>query len=330
VAVAAVVGGLAVVAAAVALGVGKDDSHGSRHARPTATPTPFAPRVDRQVHLGGRPNRIVAGDRTIFVTKARGDRVSLIDANKGKRRRGPFVGLGSADVATTPRTVWVAVREHPALYALDPRTGRKRSRIALPGQPRAVAVGHGSIWVGMEATPTTTGDVLLKLDPRDGGIVDSYPVLRGIVALASTPAGVWILHRLGPAASRFDPRSERFTRRVQIGVTPVGTADYGAGALWVTSPQEDTLSKIDDKTGAKVAIGVGRRPTAVAARGSQVWVTSLIDHTIRRIDPATTRPAGNPVPVPLNPYALALTRDSVWVASIGRGTIARVPYKPPR
>jgi hypothetical protein len=55
-----------------------------------------------------------------------------------------------------------------------------------------------------------------------------------------------------------------------------------------------------------------------------VWVTSLIDHTISRIDPAASRLAGQPVKVPLNPYALTLTGDSVWLTALGRGEVARV------
>ena len=87
------------------------------------------------------------------------------------------------------------------------------------------------------------------------------------------------------------------------------------------------MAQIDDKSGQKVLIGVGRRPTGIAARGSQVWVTSFIDHTISRIDPAASALAGQPVKVPLNPYALTLTADSVWLIALGRGEVARVRYR---
>ena len=70
--------------------------------------------------------------------------------------------------------------------------------------------------------------------------------------------------------------------------------------------------------------GVGRRPGAVAGRGSEIWVTSFIDHTVRRVDPETTRPVGVPVEVPLNPYALALSPGDLWLTAYGRGEVARV------
>ena len=90
-----------------------------------------------------------------------------------------------------------------------------------------------------------------------------------------------------------------------------------AGDVWVALPEEDTVSRVDDKTGSNVSIRVGRHPTEIAVRGRQSWVTSLIDHTLTRIDPKTRRTGGDPVPVALNPYARAVTDDSVWLTAAG-------------
>ena len=139
-----------------------------------------------------------------------------------------------------------------------------------------------------------------------------------------------MVHRLNPGLARFDARLEHFERRVVVGRSPLGAAAYGARALWVASPEEDSVNRIDDDTGDKVVIGVGRRLTGVAARGSQVWVTSLIDQTISRIDPRASKLAGKPLKVPLNPYALTLTGDSIWLTALGRGEVARVLYRAPR
>ena len=87
------------------------------------------------------------------------------------------------------------------------------------------------------------------------------------------------------------------------------------------------MVRIDDRSGKKVSVGVGRHPTGIAARGRQIWVTSFIDHALTRIDPRTSRPAGKPVAVRLNPYKLAISNDSVWLTAVGRGEIARVRYR---
>ena len=140
----------------------------------------------------------------------------------------------------------------------------------------------------------------------------------------ATPNGIWVVHRDRPELTRRDAATGAVERRVKLGTTRLGDAAYGGGAVWVTLPLEDTLSRIDDRTAAKVSSAVGRRPNGVAARGSQVWVSSFIEHTIQRVDPRTSRPIGRPVDVPLNPYALALTSDSVWLTAVAGGEVARV------
>jgi streptogramin lyase len=321
-----VVGLAAIAAAAIALGTGGDGGHGGDPGN-TPTPTPASSATTTRT-VGGRPNSIAVGKGIVFVTDRRNKRVTLIDERTAKLRRPrPTVGAGGIQVATGLGAVWVVVSGEPALFKLDPATGRRLARIALPLAPKAVAVGPKGLWVGMLTAIHGRPDVLAKVDPSTQKIVATFPVPEGISSLVLTPTAVWIVHRLATTLGRFDLASQAFVRRVPVGANRLGAAAYGAGAVWVTSPLEDTVSRIDDKTGEKVAIGVGRRPTGVAAHGSQIWVTSFIDHTITRIDVKTSRPTGDPVPVPLNPYALAVTRDSVWVTAVGRGEVARVPIR---
>jgi streptogramin lyase len=167
-------------------------------------------------------------------------------------------------------------------------------------------------------------DVLARIDPRAQRVTGTFPIAEGIRSLVATPTAVWVVHRSAPAVSRFDLSAKKLNRRVPFGNSRLGDAAYAAGAVWVTSPLEDTVSRIDDKTAKKVSSGVGRRPTGIAARGGQIWVTSYIDHTIRRLDPKTSRPVGRPVDVPLNPYRLAIAHGSVWLAAVGDGEVAQV------
>jgi DNA-binding beta-propeller fold protein YncE len=334
-----VVGLAAIAAAAVALGTGGDG--GNPGTTPTPTPTssaiakashvPVAPKVTARVTVGRRPNSVAVGKGMVFVTNFRNKRVTLIDEKAAKLRRPrPTVGVGGVAATAGLGAVWVAVTREHALVKLDPATGKLLARIALPLAPTAVTVGPKGVWVGMLTATPGTPDVLAKVDPGTRTVVATRPVPEGIVDLVETPTAIWIVHRLSATLGRFDLASQAFVRRVVVGENRLGSATYGAGAVWVVSPQEDTVTRIDDRTGKKVASGVGRRPTGIAAHGSQIWVTSFIDHTITRIDPRTSRPIGHAVPVPLNPYALAITRDSVWVTAVGRGEVARVRIAGPR
>ena len=332
-------GAAAVIAIGLGMGGdGRDDPGRSASATPSASPTataPVRPRVAATVEVGRRPNSITVGNGTVFVTSVRNERVTLIDEKTAKLRRPrPTVGTGGIDGDTGLGAVWVISREN-ALYKLDPVSGRRLGRIALPMAPQTVAAGRGAVWVGMIASVPGTPDVLARIDPSTQEITATFPMTDGIRALVVTPRALWIVHRLAAAVSRFDTSAQARTKRIPIGDNRLadgrlGDAAYGAGAIWVTSPLEDTVSRIDDRTGAKVSSGVGRSPTGISARGRRIWVTSFIDHTITRIDPKTSRPTGRPVDVPLNPYRLAVTGDSVWVASVGRGKIARVRVQPDR
>jgi streptogramin lyase len=315
---------------ALMLALGASDNHAParrRAERPaaTSTATPARPAVTTTVRVGGRPNGIAVGNGLVFVTRFASKRVTLIDAKTAKLRRPrPTVGVGALDVTMGLGAIWVAGYRDHAIYKLDPATGRKLARFTLPQAPRAVAAGPKGLWIGLLSAAPGTPDTLARLDPRTGRIILSVPVPEGTGPLVVTPNGVWVGHRLTPSLARFNVSEGRFDVRKGFGHSRLGKLAFGAGAVFVTSPQEDTVARIDDRTGQKLSSGVGRRPEGIGARGRHVWVTSYIDHTIWRVDAATSLPTGQPVPVPLNPYRLAVTSDGIWVASVGRGVIARI------
>ena len=68
----------------------------------------------------------------------------------------------------------------------------------------------------------------------------------------------------------------------------------GAGALWVSSEESGTVTRIDPRSGAVVsAITVGNGPSALAVGEGAVWVVNRHDGTLSRIDPARNVESGN-------------------------------------
>jgi len=337
-AVAVAILGLVAAGVAAALLLRSGDSGSQATATVTVTATratprkPAVPAVVSHVRVGGRPNGIAVGKGLVFATDFNKPRVMLVDERTAKRRgRGPTVGIGSRDVAVGLGAAWVAASRQNALFKLDAATGKPLARIALPYRPQTIAVGHGAVWVGMSMlagsstlTPAIP-DSLAQIDPHTNAVKRTFPMAAGIRAVASTPHGLWIANRRYPAVSRFNVATGKIDKRVILSDSALDGA-YSSGAVWFVLPG-DTVVRIDDKTGRNLSIGVGRHPTGVAAKGKQIWVTSFIDHTITRIDPKTTRPVGEPVPVSLNPYRLAATRDSIWLTAVGEGDIARVRYR---
>ena len=222
--VAAALAGLAVAAVAVAVWGGGGDTPTSTPTpsptrRPSAEPAAFRPKVVRTVNVGGRPNGIAVGKGTVFVTNFSDRRVTLIDAAKVKERRpGPAVGVGGAGVAAGPSGVWVVVNREKAVFGLDPTTGRKRVRVALPLRPREVAVGHGAVWVGMLGTVSGTPDVLARIDPDTGRSPGASRWRRASKGCCPPPQGSgWSTDRTrwSPASTRAPSASRCACRSVR-------------------------------------------------------------------------------------------------------------------
>ena len=49
-------------------------------------------------------------------------------------------------------------------------------------------------------------------------------------------------------------------------------------------------------------------------------------HTVVVIDPEALEPVGDPLAVPLNPWAVAAGAGHVWVSGLGDSTLTRIDY----
>ncbi|MDT5233357.1 MAG: virginiamycin lyase, partial [Mycobacterium sp.] len=67
-------------------------------------------------------------------------------------------------------------------------------------------------------------------------------------------------------------------------------------------------------------------PGGVAVGLGQVWVTNTADDALREIDPASSQPAGSPIPVGSSPTGVAVAGGRVWVVDGGDRRV--VEYDP--
>jgi outer membrane protein assembly factor BamB len=191
------------------------------------------------------------------------------------------------DVAVGSGAVWVSLQRQDEVRRFD-LTGRLVDRIKVP-QPTALAVDHGTVWVGsadgrlrsidvasgkvrVGATTTTMvpriqvgqggvwlmtidGEVL-RVDRRTGRVVAQVPGDFWAVDLAVGPEGIWVYDRQRGAVLRIDPGTNRVARTIPVAAFPLR-----AGGV------EDTLGHI-------LAVGNGA-----------VWVIDLPVDTVVRVDP---------------------------------------------
>ena len=311
------------VAAAVALG-GDDKPPATPTPTPTVAPAEAGLRIDKSIHVGDRPNVARAIGENVFVGSYRAAHVAIVDAKTGELRDyAPRVGKGVSDSAGGFGALWLAVARSGDVVKLDAKSGKPRARYHVGGIPRAITTSKDAVWVsliGLNGAP----DMLLKLDAKTGKTLSSTPYPYGIAALAASPSAVWVISRRRARIIRANEKTGKPEREVRVGETPPEYGVYGDGALWLATPQDDAVYKVITATGAVIPIGVGHRPRRLALDDGRVYVSNYNSSDLYEIDAKESRLAGDPVSLPVNPYAVTAGSGALWVTSPPNNELSRL------
>jgi DNA-binding beta-propeller fold protein YncE len=327
---------LAGAGAAVALALKDDAPQAARGgplptptptATPTPTPTADAPRARTVRGVGNRPSGIAIAGDDVWVASTRSEWITRVSrATMKERRRHPKVGRTATALIAHQGSVWVATVDPPQVVKLDARSGARRGSIPLPAKPVRLAVDANGVWVAVQDTPGRTPQRLLRYDRATGELAQTIMVPEGISALVAGDGDIWIvkaaLHRL----ARLTPGSTTAENWLTLPGVPM-TMRYGAGALWVTLRDDDTLVRVslDDRNTATA--GTGHDPMQAAVAGDHVYVSSRGDQAVDVLDRVRLKPVGEPIEVGLNPYAIAADRRYVWVTGLGDDTLTRIEQR---
>ena len=211
--------------------------------------------------------------------------------------------------------VWVANMDKPEVIRVDGQYG-STSRISLPkpsdgsaANPRGIAYGAGSLWVGQ-------GERILRLDPNTGKV-------RKTIAASDT----WIL-RFGEGALygatpyngdffKVDPESNTVSWRAHVHPW-VGDLLPAGGWLWLTVDSDAGVYRFSEADGSQNGfVHTGDGSGDLAFRGGNVWVSNWRAGTVSRVDAVSSAvksfPTGNA------PTGLAVSPDGrVWVGITAR------------
>jgi serine/threonine protein kinase/streptogramin lyase len=142
-----------------------------------------------------------------------------------------------------------------------------------------VAIGQGALWaIGRDpAAASPTGGVV-KLDPKSGKLLARVGAEDFRCACAASPAmlaagqeGVWVVQSVAATAS-IAPSGDRVVRSVRAG-SSVDAVAVGAGSVWMLSPADGTVTRVDPKTGTILkTFEVGPNPLDLVADENGVWV----------------------------------------------------------
>jgi YVTN family beta-propeller protein len=148
-------------------------------------------------------------------------------------------------------------------------------------------------------------------------------------AKAGKPAAAPAKAAKPPAAAAGAPRP---VASIAVGRGPDGIAVDDAGSVWVTNAQDDTLTRIDEKSGriAGAPIPAGDDPDGVVAAKGVVWLASAKQGRVLRFETSGDAPVpGGTIDVGAQPEGIALGRQLVWVANIQDGTVNRIDRASP-
>jgi streptogramin lyase len=303
---------------------------GSVRAPPSATPSAAAataaPSVGPTVHrVGLRPRAVTVAAGAVWVLSIHEPRITRLDARTGRRvGKQPYVGRGGASIAGDAGMVWVAKRATSAILRVDPRSGAVVRRISTPVPPARIAAGPTGLWIvtrETDAGPAT----LLHYDRAGKQRLEELPFPDGIQAIALGGGAAWVslvgtqrIMRVVPG----EPVEHAAWLR-----HPATALAFGAGHLWASLPDADSVGRIHPRTQQVATTEVGGDPAGLTVAGGRVFVASNATHTVAVVDPERLR--RRPVRrlrVPLNPYAMATGAGHVWVTGLGANTLTRLDY----
>jgi streptogramin lyase len=307
--------------AALVISFGEEREPDGSAARPAPPPEP---RVVSRLPTAARPSVLAAFGPRLWVGTFGADRLQAIDVSTDRtlRRLRPLVGKGTEDLAVGGDVLWVAARPR-RLLRLDPTSGRAVAPpIDLTMRPVELAADGDDVWVSL--VPPTGSAQIARLDAASGTVEAMIPVSSEIRGMMAARGRLWTLHAEPNVLVRRDPRTLVPKRRVDLPGSTVGSLAYGAGSVWATIPDEDQLVRYNERSRTRATVAVGSRPIGVAVRDRQVWVAASGSSTLEFVDARSLRAARDPVRVPLNPQALLVRQDTIWITCVGVNVVVRV------
>jgi YVTN family beta-propeller protein len=324
----AVVAGLAVVAAIVALALTRSDGTGARSnlkANSIGEIDAKTGAIGSQLQLSGAPRAVTAGGGYLWVASSEGT-VSRIDPEL-RTTQTLNVGGSAGGVAFGAGSLWVTNQEARALVQINPKTFKPVQTIEVGNAPGAVAVGKDAVWV-----VNTVDGTVSRVGLSEGSVTDTIPVGLAPAGIAVGSDAIWVTSEGTNTVVRVDARSRTIVQAVGVGNDPTGVS-VGEGGVWIANSQDGTVSRVDPATNSVTATSrVGANPSFVAAGFGAVWVANSGEGTISRLDRQTGQ-VTKTVVLGSSPDALALMKGKVWATSLGslaghRGGVLRIQSVP--
>ena len=114
---------------------------------------------------------------------------------------------------------------------------------------------------------------------------------------------------------RVDPDTGELRKSIRVGRHRSEDIVYSRGWLWIVTPEDNIVTKLNTSTGVQIPISVGQFPRQLAVSRNTVYVTDYNSSDLVVIDAKASEVVGEPLRVGVNPFSLAVSGDdkTLWV-----------------
>jgi len=212
--------------------------------------------------------------------------------------------------------VWLLSYDNDGeVLRFDPNLGVVDLAIPLGAEP-----WHMSRWFADRLWVSNADGELLQISPEGDIQGTTSGELKGMAF-----GSLWVI----------DPET-----RVMRNITPDGPGEIaiptegmevrqvieGGGFLWVLEGDFSTVGSVhryDERGAGKTSVRVGFGSHSIVEHGGSIWVTSLWDQTLTRIDTVSAGVA-SVTPLPGRSGAIAAADGSIWVSLYQPGSLLRL------
>jgi DNA-binding beta-propeller fold protein YncE len=177
----------------------------------------------------------------------------------------------------------------------------------------------------------SAGDLARAARAGAVGSASSLPervVARGAAAPGSGPHQVRLVDDVSTVTSGAAPPAHRRRRWAVLAGALLAAAAAAVFVLAKGGEQPPARPGVQaTRTGPRVVAvtpDIGNRPTGIAFAGGDVWVTSVSEPTVTRIDAATNRERSQHPRVGAGPASIVGYRDDLWVVARRAGEVVRI------
>lgn len=282
----------------------------------TSSTSSAVPSVDDAVTvelspLLGRPSAVAVADGVVWVADDGRGVVVRLDAADGRELGDPVpVSAAPVALAIADGTLWVADAQG-TVTPVDIASGQ-------PGE--SVFVGGTLVDVVADATTVWVADIersrAIPIDTSGRSRPPPIEIPAGVVRLAVTADRLWATN-LDSTVTAVDLSSGRVEEPTPVGRGPIGLA-VRDGTVWVANGDDDTVTRIDEATGALLGepIAVGPAPVDVVVAGEDVWVVEQDGRSISRLDAATGGVVLRSEGIGVRPRGVGAGSAGVWVVGV--------------